>query len=206
VLCTAETRISLVQNGTIDLECGSTTDNESRQGQIAFSSSFFESSVRLLTKTVNSQEYSDFSYLDGKRVVAVLGTTAERIIKTVHASNGTNISFIHASDYREALRILESGRTVAFIADEVLLEGQRAAARQPDNWVVTGTPQPVEYDGFGMRRGDAPFKKVVDDALASYFKSDEGKKSYEKWFEAPIPLLRSNVKLHKSEWLKNLID
>ena len=205
-LCTSQTRAQLVRNGTIDLECGSTTDTEERRALVAFSSMFFDSKVRFETKVKDSGPlYKDFPDLQGKNVVVTAGTTSEQSIKAMNADKAMKMNVISAKDHGEAFNLLESGRAVAFIGDDVLLEGQKAKARRPSDWVVTGTPQSMEHYAFGMRRDDAPFKEAVDDALASYFKSGEGKKSYGKWFEAPIPPQNFNINLQKSDWLKDLI-
>ena len=204
--CTPFTGIPLVKNGTIDLECGSITETEERRASIAFSSRFFESNVRFLTKVKDGEpSYEDFSDLQGKSVIVTAGTTSERAINAMNADKAMKMLVISAQDHMEAFNLLANGRVVAFICDDVLLEGQKAQAMSPSDWVVTGTPQSTEYYAFGMRRDDAPFKEAVEDALASYFKSGDGKKSYEKWFEAPIPPQNFNINLQKSDWLKDLI-
>lgn len=138
-------------------------------------------------------------------MVTTAGTTSERLIKAMNVDKSMGMNVVSAKDHGEAFSILEGGRAVAFISDDVLLEGQKAKAKRPADWIVTGTPQSTEYYGFGMRPDDAPFKKAVDDALASYFKSGNAKKSYEKWFESPIAPRDFNIKLDKSDWLKKLI-
>lgn len=137
--------------------------------------------MRFLAKAKDGEpSYKDFSNLKGKNINTTAGSTSERLIKAMSADEALGMIVIGAKDHREAFNFLEGGRAVAFICNNVLLKGQKARARKPADWVVTGTSQSTEYCGFGMRRHDAPFKKAVDDAMASYFKADHGKKSYEK--------------------------
>ena len=135
-LCTSQTRIPLVQNGTIDLECGSTSDTEERQQQIAFSSRFFESSVRFLTKAKDGEpSYKDFSDLKGKNVAAAAGTTSERLIKAMTIGEALGLNVISVKDHGEALGLLEGGRAVAFVRRRCTagrLESNRKTAGEVD--------------------------------------------------------------------------
>ena len=205
-LVTSQTRIPLVQNGTVDLECGSTTNNVERQQQVGFSVGIFEVGTRLLTKVKDGQPaYKDFPDLAGKNVVTTAGTTSERILKAMNADKQMKMNVISAKDHGEAFNMLESGRAVAFMMDDALLAGEMAKAKKPADWVITGTPQSYEIYGCMVRKEDAAFKKAVDDAIVAYFKSGEVNKSYDKWFNQPIPPKGLNLQFPMSDELKKLI-
>ena len=208
-LVTSQTRIPLVQNGTVDVECGSTTNNVERQQQVAFSVGIFEVGTRLLTAAKDGKpeeaKYKDFPDLAGKNVVTTAGTTSERILKAMNADKQMKMNVISAKDHGEAFNMLESGRAVAFMMDDALLAGEMAKARKPADWVITGTPQSYEIYGCMVRKEDAAFKKAVDDAIVGYFKSGEVNKSYDKWFMQPIPPKGLNLQFQMSDELKKLI-
>jgi len=205
-LVTSQTRIPLVQNGTVDLECGSTTNNVERQQQVGFSVGIFEVGTRLLVKVKDGQpSYKDFEDLKGKNVVTTAGTTSERLLKAMNADKQMGMNVISAKDHGESFNMLESGRAVAFMMDDALLAGEMAKARKPSDWVITGTPQSYEIYGCMVRKGDDSFKKAVDDAIVGYFKSGDVNKSYEKWFQQPIPPKGLNLNFPMSEELKKLI-
>lgn len=182
---TSQNRISLVQNGTVDLECGSTTNNTERQRQVAFSNSFFVIGTRLLVKKTSG--IKDFADLAGKNVVTTAGTTSERLLRKMDAEKNMRMKIISAKDHGEAFLTLETGRAVAFMMDDALLYGELAKAKKPALWAVVGTPQSFEPYGCMMRKDDPQFKKVVDDALAKVMRSPEMTKIYNKWFMSPIP-------------------
>jgi glutamate/aspartate transport system substrate-binding protein len=202
-LVTSQTRIPLVQNGTVDVECGSTTNNAERAQQVDFSVGIFEIGTRLLSKQASS--YKDFDDLKGKNVVTTAGTTSERIIKAMNAEKQMGMNVISAKDHGESFQMLESGRAVAFMMDDALLAGEMAKAKKPDDWAVTGTPQSYEIYGCMVRKGDEPFKKAVDDAIVATFKSGEINTIYNKWFQSPIPPKGLNLQFPMSEELKKLI-
>ncbi|WP_223489106.1 glutamate/aspartate ABC transporter substrate-binding protein [Pseudomonas sp. A-RE-19] len=202
-LVTSQTRIPLVQNGTVDVECGSTTNNVERQQQVDFSVGIFEIGTKLLTK--KDSPYKDFPDLKGKNVVTTAGTTSERILKSMNADKQMGMNIISAKDHGESFQMLESGRAVAFMMDDALLAGEAAKAKKADDWVVTGTPQSYEIYGCMVRKGDEPFKKAVDDAIVATYKSGEINKIYEKWFMQPIPPKGLNLNFPMSNELKALI-
>ncbi|MGM8900145.1 transporter substrate-binding domain-containing protein, partial [Psychrobacter sp. 1Y4] len=138
-LITSQTRIPLVQNGTVDFECGSTTNNEERQKQVAFSNGFFEIGTRLLTK--KDSGIQNFEDLKGKTLVTTAGTTSERYIRQYNDDNKMDMNIISAKDHGEAFLMLENGRADAFMMDDVLLAGEKAKAKNPDEWVIVGEPQ-----------------------------------------------------------------
>lgn len=182
---TSQNRIPLVQNGTVDLECGSTTNNTERQKQVAFSNSFFVIGTRLLTKKTSG--IRDFPDLAGRNMVTTAGTTSERLLRKMNAEKKMRMNIISAKDHGEAFLTLETGRAVAFMMDDALLYGEIAKAKNPALWTVVGTPQSFEPYGCMMRKDDPQFKKVVDDALAKVMRSAEMTKIYNKWFMSPIP-------------------
>ena len=202
-LVTSQTRIPLVQNGTVDVECGSTTNNAERAQQVDFSVGIFEIGTRLLSK--KDSPYKDFADLKGKNVVTTAGTTSERILKAMNADKQMGMNVISAKDHGEAFNMLESGRAVAFMMDDALLAGEMAKAKKPDDWAVTGTPQSYEIYGCMVRKGDPDFKKAVDDAIVAYYKSGDVEKSYTKWFQSPIPPKGLNLNFPMSKELKELI-
>lgn len=199
---TSQNRIPLVQNGTIDLECGSTTNNMERQQQVAFSNTIFVIGTRLLTK--KNSGVKDFPDLAGKNVVTTAGTTSERLLRAMNDEKKMNMSIISAKDHGESFLTLESGRAVAFMMDDALLYGERAKAKKPDDWVVVGTPQSREAYGCMMRKDDAAFKKIADETIAKLETSGEGAKLYAKWFTSPIPPKGLNLNFPMSDDMKTL--
>jgi glutamate/aspartate transport system substrate-binding protein len=199
---TSQNRIPLVQNGTVDLECGSTTNNLERQKQVAFSNTLFIVGTRLLTK--KSSGVNDFPDLKGKNVVTTAGTTSERLIRAMNDEKKMGMNVISARDHGESFLTLESGRAVAFMMDDALLAGEMAKARKIDEWHIVGTPQSKEAYGCMMRKDDAAFKKVVDAAIAKAMTSGEAEKLFRKWFQSPIPPKGLNLNLPLSDEMKEL--
>lgn len=206
-LVTSQTRIPLIQNGTADVECGSTTNNAERAQQVDFTVNIFEIGTRLLVKKDKDGKpsYADFADLKGKNVVTTAGTTSERIIKAMNADKQMGMNVISAKDHGESFQMLESGRAVAFMMDDALLAGEEAKAKKPDDWVITGTPQSFEAYACMVRKDDPAFKKAVDDAIVALYKSGEINKIYSKWFESPIPPKGLNLNFPMSEKVKELI-
>ncbi|WP_188705918.1 glutamate/aspartate ABC transporter substrate-binding protein [Silvimonas iriomotensis] len=202
-LVTSQTRIPLVTNGTVDFECGSTTNNIERQKQVAFSVGMFEIGTRILVSKKSG--IKDFSDLTGKNVVTTAGTTSERLLKAMNVDKKMNMNIISAKDHGESFLMLESGRAVAFMMDDALLAGEMAKAKTPSDWTIVGKPQSYEIYGCSMRREDPQFKKVVDDALKATYKSGEINKIYTKWFQQPIPPKGLNLNFQMSDELKQLI-
>lgn len=150
---TSQNRIALMQNGTVDLECGVTTNLKSRQQQVAFSDTFFIATTRLLVN--KNSGIKDFPDLAGKSVVTNAGTTSERILRKMNEEKKMNMNVISGKDYGESFLMLQSGRVQAFMMDDVLLAGSRTLAKAPSDWVVTGTPQSFEAYGFMLPKDDA---------------------------------------------------
>ena len=199
---TSQNRIPLVQNGTIDIECGSTTNNLERQRQVGFSNTLFIVATRLLTK--KDSGIKDFPDLAGKNVVTTAGTTSERLLRKLNEDKAMKMNVISAKDHGESFLTLESGRAVAFMMDDALLAGEVAKARRPGDWVITGTAQSREAYGCMLRKEDPQFKKVVDAAIAQAMTSGEAEQLYKKWFLSPIPPKGLNLNLPLSDDMKQL--
>ena len=202
-LVTSQTRIPLVQNGTVDLECGSTTNNVERQQQVDFSVGIFEVGTRLLTKKTSG--VSDFADLKGKNVVTTAGTTSERLLKAMNADQQMGMNIISAKDHGESFLMLESSRAVAFMMDDALLYGEMAKAKKPADWTVVGTPQSFEIYGCMLRKGDLAFKQVVDRAISSTFSSGDIHAIYATWFQQPVPPKGLTLNFPMSAELQKLI-
>ena len=199
---TSQNRIPLVQNGTVDIECGSTTHNAERARQVAFSNTIFVIGTRLMTK--KDSGIKDFPELAGKNVVTTAGTTSERLIRKMNEDKKLAMNIISAKDHGEAFLTLETGRAVAFMMDDALLYGELAKARRPAEWTIVGTPQSFEAYGCMMRKDDPAFKKVADAALAKAMTSGEAEAIYKKWFTQPIPPKGLNLNFPISEAMQKL--
>jgi glutamate/aspartate transport system substrate-binding protein len=191
---TSQNRIPLVQTGSVDIECGSTTNNLERQKQVAFSTTIFVIGTRFMTSVESAKEIHDFPDLAHKTVVVTAGTTSERLLRKMNEEKNMAMQIISAKDHGESFLMLESGRAVAFMMDDVLLYGERAKAKQPERWVVLGTPQSREAYGCMMRKDDPDFKKLVDDTISSLETSGQVAQLYDKWFQNPIPPKGLNLK------------
>jgi glutamate/aspartate transport system substrate-binding protein len=199
---TPQNRITLIQNGTVDIECSSTTNNLERQKQVAFSNTIFIIGTRLMTR--KDSGIKDFSDLKGKNVVTTAGTTSERLLRKMNDDQNMGMNIISAKEHGQSFLTIESGRAAAFMMDDALLYGERAKARKPDDWVVVGKPQTREAYGCMMRRDDAPFKKVVDNTIARLMKSGEINGIYNKWFLQPVPPKGLNLNFPLSDDMKAL--
>lgn len=199
---TSANRITLVQNGTVDIECGSTTNNTERQKQVSFSNTIFIIGTRLQVRADSG--IKDFGDLAGKNVVTTAGTTSERLLRKMNEDKKMGMNVISAKDHGEAFLTLETGRAVAFMMDDALLYGEMAKARKPADWVVVGTAQSKEAYGCMLRKDDPGFKKVVDDAIAKTMSSGEADKIYAKWFMSPVPPKGLNLNMVMSDEMKAL--
>ncbi|MCG8706987.1 glutamate/aspartate ABC transporter substrate-binding protein [Brenneria sp. 4F2] len=199
---TAQNRIPLLQNGTYDLECGSTTNNLERQKQAAFSNTIFVVGTRLLTK--KGSGIKDFPDLAGKAVVVTSGTTSEILLNKMNDEKQMKMRIISAKDHGDSFRTLESGRAVAFMMDDALLAGERAKARNAGQWDILGTAQSEEAYGCMLRKDDPQFKKLVDDTIAEVQTSGEAEKWFDRWFKHPIPPKDLNLNFALSDELKAL--
>ncbi len=193
---TSQNRIPLLQNGTYDFECGSTTNNLERQKQAAFSDTVFIIGTRLLVK--KGGDIKDFADLKGKTVVVTSGTTSEVLLHKLNDEKKMDMRIISAKDHGDSFRTLETGRAVAFMMDDALLAGERAKAKKPDNWDIVGTPQSKEAYGCMLRNQDPQFKQLLDETIAKAQTSGEASKWFEKWFKQPIPPKNLNLNFELS--------
>jgi glutamate/aspartate transport system substrate-binding protein len=183
---TSSTRIPLLANGTIDLECGSTTNNIDRQKQVAFTNTHFLTASRFVSK--KSSRINSIDELKGKTVVSTAGTTNIKQLTEANAARNLGVNIIAANDHAEAFLMVETDRAVAFVMDDILLAALVAGSKQPDGYVIsTDAFSKAEPCGIMLRRDDPAFKKVVDAATAALFQSPEGPKIYDKWFMQKIP-------------------
>ncbi|HAT4492636.1 TPA: amino acid ABC transporter substrate-binding protein [Proteus mirabilis] len=199
---TSQNRIPLLQNGTFDFECGSTTNNLTRQQQADFSNTIFIVGTRLLAK--KDSGIKDFADLAGKNVVVTSGTTSEMLLNKLNDEKKMNMRIISAKDHGDSFRTLESGRAVAFMMDDALLAGERAKAKKPALWEIVGTPQSEEAYGCMLRKGDTQFKSLIDETIANAQKSGAAEKSFNRWFNAPIPPKNLNLEFTISDEMKAL--
>ena len=182
---TPQTRIPLISNGTVDLECGSTTNTLTRQKQVGFAPVTFITGTKLLVK--KSAKVKSYKDLKGKTVVVTQGTTNERIIKALSDKENLGIKFLNAKDHGESFLSVESGRAVAFSMDDILLYGLIAKAKNPKDYEVVGDY--LSYDPYGMmyRKGDEDFGVVIRRSIAKMMASGELEKTYNKWFLDKLP-------------------
>lgn len=182
---TGQNRIPLLLSGTIDLECGSTTNTAARGKDVAFAISHFYTGTRVLVaKSANIRGYAD---LAGKTVASPAGSTNEKVLRKYSEEGGLNIQLLAAKDYGEGLQMVEDGRAAGLALDDVLLFGLRANANDPGALVVVGETLQVEPYGCMLRKDDPAFKNLVDRTIARLMKSGEFTRLYNKWFESPIP-------------------
>ena len=199
---TSATRIPLMANGTIDLECGSTTNNVERQKQVAFTNTHYLTASRYVFK--KSSGIKSIDDLKGKTVVSTAGTTNIKQLTEANVAKSLGANIIPAKDHAEAFLMVETDRAVAFVMDDVLLASLVAGSKSPDDYVISkdAFSKPEPY-GIMLRRDDAPFKKVVDAATAAVYTSGEAQKIYDKWFTAKIPPKGLNLNTPISAELKN---
>ena len=199
---TSQNRITLLQNGTIDIECGSTTNNLERQKQASFSNSIFIIGTRIMVKKDGG--IKDWADLKGKNVVTTAGTTSERLLRKMNDDQKLGANIISTKDHGQSFLTLESGRAVAFMMDDALLYGERAKAKNPADWIVVGKPQSRESYGCMIRKDDAPFKKVTDTVITGLMKDGSINTMYTKWFMQPVPPKGLNLDFPLSEDMKAL--
>jgi glutamate/aspartate transport system substrate-binding protein len=197
---TSANRIPLMVNGTIDIECGSTTNNSDRAKQVAFATNYFYTGTRLLVKAGSGIKSVDD--LKGKKVVSTTGTTNFQVMRKLNADRNLGFELMGAKDHAEAALLVQSGRADAFGMDDILLYGLRAAAQNPAEFEVVGEALQVEPYAIMLRKDDPAFKKLVDDTLASLMKSGEFEQLYRKWFLSPIPPRGINLGAPMSAELK----
>src|SRR6187551_2221076 len=184
-LVTSANRIPLMANGTIDLECGSTTNNLDRQKQVWFTNTHFVTANRWVAKkSANLKALND---LKGKTVVSTAGTTNIKQITEINAAQNLGMNIISANGHPEAFQMVETGRAVAFVMDDILLAGLAAQSRSPKDYEISAQGLSVEPYGIMLRKDDPAFKKVVDAAMTNTYKSGAINAIYSKWFQKPVP-------------------
>jgi glutamate/aspartate transport system substrate-binding protein len=183
---TSSTRIPLLANGTIDLECGSTTNNPDRLKQVAFANTHFLTATRFVSK--KSSKLGSIEDLRGKSVASTSGTTNIKQLTEANAARNLGINIIPAKEHAESFLMVETDRAVAAVLDDILLASFVAGSKDPDAYVIStdAFSKPEPY-GIMLRKDDPAFKKVVDEATAVLYQSPEGQKLYDKWFTQKIP-------------------
>jgi glutamate/aspartate transport system substrate-binding protein len=199
---TSATRIPLIANGTVDLECGSTTNNAERQKQVAYTITHFVTANRFVSKAANKLNKVDD--LKGKTVVSTSGTTNIKQITEINAAKNLGINILTAKDHAEAFLMVETDRAVAFVMDDILLASLIAGSKAPDDYVISkdAFSKPEPY-GIMLRKDDPAFKKVVDAATAALYTGGEAQKIYDKWFTQKIPPKGLNLNVPIGSELKN---
>jgi glutamate/aspartate transport system substrate-binding protein len=201
-LVTSANRIPLMANGTIDLECGSTTNNIERQKQVWFTNTHFVTANRWVAK--KSSNIKTLNDLKGKTIVSTAGTTNIKQITEINAAQNLGMNIISANGHPEAFQMVETGRAVAFVMDDILLYSLAAQSRSPNDYAISASALSVEPYGIMIRNGDEAFKKVVDKATAELYTSGGIKPIYEKWFLKPVPPKGINLNVPMSEALKKV--
>jgi glutamate/aspartate transport system substrate-binding protein len=204
-LVTSANRIPLMANGTIDLECGSTTNNVARQEQVWFAMTHFVTANRWVSK--KSAKLKTLQDLKGKTIVSTAGTTNIKQITEINAAQNLGINIISANGHPEAFQMVETGRAVAFVMDDILLAGLVAQSRSPKDYEISSValslPEPY---GIMLRKDDKAFKEIADRALSRVYKSNEINAIYAKWFQKPVPPKNINLDLPMSPALKKMMS
>ncbi len=200
---TSANRIPLMANGTIDLECGSTTNNAERQKQVAFAPTMFVIANRLLAR--KSSHIGGLADMKGKTLVATAGTTSLKQMTILNNEQQLGMNIVVGKDHPESFLMLETGRAAAEANDDILLASQVATSRAPGDFEITREALSVEPYGIMMRRDDPAFKRVVDAALARVYQSDDFARIYNKWFMSPIPPKGINLNFPMPPQLKAVI-
>jgi glutamate/aspartate transport system substrate-binding protein len=188
---TSANRIPLVANGTVDLECGSTTNLVERQKQVAFSPDIFRYNVRMLVRADSGLR--SVADLQGKTVATTAGTTSFRLLREADRGRNLDITNLSGKDHSDSFMLVESGRAQAFVLDDILLAGQIANAKNPQDYLITGESLRTENQALMLRKDDAGFKSIVDRVVTGMMQSGEMEKLYNRWFMSPIPPRNINI-------------
>ena len=194
---TSQNRIPLVQNGTVDIECGSTTNNATRQKDVAFAVTTYVEEVRIAVKA--NSGITGIAQLAGRNVATTTGTTSVQHLRRHERAAGINFNEVFGKDHADSFLLLETGRADAFVMDGQILAGNIAKAKSPADFRIVGEVLSVEPIAIMMRKDDAPFKKAVDDSIIAMIRSGEMGRLYNKWFTQPIPPTNTSVGLPLSE-------
>jgi glutamate/aspartate transport system substrate-binding protein len=200
---TSSTRIPLLANGTVDLNCGSSTNNKERQAQVTFAPTTFVTATRFVAKkSSNLNKLADFK---GKTVVSTAGTSNIRWLTAANETEKLGMNIIPAKDHAEALLTVSSGRAAAFFMDDILLAGLVATSRNPSEWMISKDAYTVEPYAIMEPKNDPEFKKLVDDTIIGMMKDGTLNTLYKKWFESPIPPKNVNLNWPMSDQLKKVV-
>ena len=202
-LVTSQNRIPLVINGTVDLECGSTTNNATRQNQVAFAPTTYVTNVRIAVKA--NSGITSIAQLNGKKVATTTGTTSVQLLRKHERATGVNFEEVFGKDHADSFLLLDTGRADAFVMDDNILAGNIVNAKTPADFKIVGETLSEEPIAIMFRKEDPGFKKVVDDAVKAMMKSGEIDKIYAKWFTGPIPPRNVSVNMPMTASLKNAI-
>ncbi|MEY4751847.1 MAG: Glutamate/aspartate periplasmic-binding protein precursor [Pseudomonadota bacterium] len=197
---TSQNRIPLVQNGTVDLECGSTTNNAARQKDVAFAMTTYVEEVRIAVKA--NSGITSINQLNGRTVATTTGTTSVQTLRKHEKATGVDFKEVFGKDHADSFLLLESGRADAFVMDGQILAGNISKSKNPADFKIVGEVLSVEPIACMLRKDDAAFKKAVDDSIKAMVKSGELAKLYDKWFMQPIPPTNTRVGLPMSEATK----
>jgi glutamate/aspartate transport system substrate-binding protein len=197
---TSQNRIPLVQNGTVDLECGSTTNNATRQKDVAFAPTLYVEEVRIATKKASG--IKGIADLNGKTVATTTGTTSVQLLRKNKRAAGMDFKELNGKDHSDSFLLLESGRADAFVMDGQILAGLISKSKNPADFKIVGEPLSVEPIAIMYRKDDPAFRKAVDDSVRNMVKSGEVAKLYDKWFMQPIPPSNTKVGLPASDATK----
>ena len=197
---TSQNRIPLVQNGTVDIECGSTTNNATRQKDVTFAVTTYVEEVRIAVKA--NSGITSIAQLNGKKVATTTGTTSVQLLRKHERAASVNFDEVFGKDHADSFLLMESGRADAFVMDGQILAGNIAKAKNPADFKIVGEVLSVEPIAIMLRKDDPAFKKAVDDSIIAMMKSGEIAKLYDKWFMQPIPPSNTKVGLPASEATK----
>ncbi|GAA0768718.1 amino acid ABC transporter substrate-binding protein [Ideonella azotifigens] len=197
---TSQNRIPLVQNGTVDIECGSTTNNATRQKDVAFAVTTYVEEVRIAVKA--SSGITGIAQLAGKTIATTTGTTSVQTLRKHERATGVDFKELFGKDHADSFLLLESGRADAFVMDGQILAGNISKAKNPADFKIVGEVLSVEPIAIMIRKDDPAFKKAVDDSIKAMMKSGDIAKLYDKWFLQPIPPANTKVGLPLSEATK----
>jgi glutamate/aspartate transport system substrate-binding protein len=197
---TSQNRIPLMQNGTIDIECGSTTNNATRQKDVSFAVTTYVEEVRIAVKA--NSGLTSIGQLNGKNVATTTGTTSVQLLRKHERGTGINFNEVFGKDHADSFLLLESGRADAFVMDGQILAGNIAKSKTPGDYKIVGEVLSVEPIAIMVRKDDPAFKKAVDNSLSALMKSGEMAKIYDKWFMQPIPPTNTRIGLAVSEATK----
>jgi len=202
-LVTSQNRLPLVVNGTVDLECGSTTNNKTRQAQVAFAPTTYVTNVRIAVKA--NSGINSIADLKGKKVATTTGTTSVQLLRKHERGQNVQFDEVFGKDHADSFLLLESGRADAFVMDDNILAGNIINAKNPADFKIVGETLSEEPIAIMYRKDDPGFKKVVDNAVTSMMKSGEIEKLYDKWFLKPIPPRNVSVNMAMTPSLKNAL-